>query len=178
MSAAERQRSLTGASAGGERGREFRVDGERRPGFRAVGVAVSKLAQPIVGKGGGGILVRLKTEWPVIVGADWAAVTWPAAFGRDGALKLRTAPAAALEIQHRAPLIIERLSLFLGRPAVTRLVLVQGPLPLPVPPSVLPARPLAPGEADALDERLAAIADPELRGALARLGRAVIGQGR
>jgi hypothetical protein len=102
-------------------------------------------------------------------------VTWPAAFGRDGALKLRTAPAAALEIQHRAPLIIERVNLFLGRPAVTRLVLVQGPLPFPPAPPASSPRPLAAGEAEALDMRLAAVADPQLRSALARLGRAVIG---
>ena len=126
MSAADRQRSLAGAPAGGERRGEFRGDGERRPGFRAVGVAVSKLAQPIGGKRGGGTLVRLKTDWPAIVGAEWAAVAWPVSLGRDSVLKLRTAPVAALELQHRAPLLIERINLYFGRPAVIRLVLVQG----------------------------------------------------
>jgi len=168
MSAANRQRSLTGPAAGGE----------RRPGFRAVGVAVSKLAQPIVGKRGGGLVVRLKADWPAIVGADWAAVTWPAALGRDGALKLRVVPAAAIELQHRAPLMVERLNLFFGRPAVTRLALVQGPLPYPASPPAPAARPLAVGEAEALDQRLADIAGPELRAALAGLGRAVIGDRR
>jgi hypothetical protein len=168
MSAANRRRTLTGSAAGGE----------RRRGIHAVGVAVSKLAAPIVAKRGGGVLVRLKADWPAIVGADWAAVTWPAALGRDGALKLRTAPAAALELQHRAPLAIDRINLFLGRPAVTRLVLVQGPLPYPARSTAPPSRPLAAAEAQALDQRLADIADPELRSALAGLGRAVIGTGR
>ena len=99
-------------------------------GFRAVGVAVSKLTVPIVARRGGGILVRLKAEWAAIVGPDWAEVSWPAALGRDGVLKLRVAPGAALELQHRAPLIIERINLFFGRAVVTRLALVQGPLPL------------------------------------------------
>jgi hypothetical protein len=147
---------------------------ERHTGFRAVGVAASRLAVPIIGKRGGGILVRLKSEWAAIVGPDWANVTWPAALGRDGVLKLRIASGAALEAQHRAPLLIERINGFFGRPVVSRLALVQGPLPLPAPPSAPPLRSLAPGESKALDDRLAGIADPELRRALAGLGRAVI----
>ena len=96
--------------------------------------------------------------------------------GRTGVLKLRTASGAALEVQHRAPLLVERINGFFGRSAVTRLALVQGPLPLPsIPIGRLP-RPLAPGEAKALEERLSDVADPELRGALARLGHAVIGR--
>lgn len=148
---------------------------ERRQGFRAVGAAVSKLAAPIVAKRGGGILVRLKAEWGAVVGPEWAAVTWPKALGRDGVLKLRTASGAALELQHRTPLLIERINLFLGRRAITRLSLVQGPLPPASQASGPLLRQLAPREEKALDERLAEIADPELRAALARLGRAVIG---
>src|SRR3954449_4708420 len=138
-------------------------ENERHPGFRAVGVAASRLAVPIIGKRGGGILVRLKSEWAAIVGPDWANVTWPSTLGRDGALKLRTTSGAALEAQHRAPLLIERINGFFGRAVVTRLALVQGPLPLPVPPSAPPLRSLAPAESRALDDRLADIADPELR---------------
>jgi hypothetical protein len=163
MSAANRQRSLTGPPVG-----------ERGQGFRAVGVAVSKLGAPIVAKRGGGLLVRVKTNWPAIVGADWAAVSWPTALARDGSLKLRVGSGAALELQHRAPLMIERINVFFGRPAVTRLILVQGPLPLAAASSGPALAPLAAGEAAALDERLRDIGDPELRGALARLGRALI----
>ncbi len=148
---------------------------ERRQGFRAVGVAAARLAAPIIGKRGGGILVRLKAEWAAAAGGELAAVTWPTALGRDGVLKLRTAPAAALELQHRAPLLIERVNLYFGRTVVTRLALVQGPLPLAPKPGSPPPRPLAPGEAAALDACLSGIADPELRAALARFGRAVIG---
>ena len=159
------------------RGARERHRNERHAGFRAAGAAASKLAAPIVAKRGGGVLVRLKAEWAAIVGPAWAAVTWPTALGRDGVLKLRTASGAALEVQHRAPLLIERINGFLRPLCRTRLALVQGPLPLPLDTAAgrLP-RPLAPGEAKALDERLADIADPELRGALARLGRAVIGR--
>jgi hypothetical protein len=149
--------------------------GREHWGFRAVGVAVSKLTVPIVARRGGGILVRLKAEWAAIVGPDWAEVSWPATLGRDGALKLRVRPGAALELQHRAPLIIERVNLFFGRAVVTRLALVQGPLPL-ASGSMRPViRPLSQGAAEVLDRRLSVITDPDLRAALAQLGRAVSG---
>src|SRR5439155_13295450 len=144
-------------------------------GFRAVGVAVSKLAAPILARRGGGVLVRLKAEWAAIVGPDWAEVSWPPALGRDGVLRLRVASGAALDLQHRAPLMLERINLFFGRSAVTRLTLVQGPLPLASGPSRPVIRPLSEGEAKALDRRLSEIADPHLRAALAQLGRAVNG---
>jgi hypothetical protein len=150
---------------------------ERRPGFRAAGLAASRLAGPIVARHGGGILARLKSDWPAIVGPELAASTWPEALARGGTLKLHVASAKGLEVQHRAPALIERINLFFGRDAVTRLTLVQGPLPLP-PPAPRPAtRPLAVSEAAALDRQLGDVADPELREALARLGRAVIVSG-
>jgi hypothetical protein len=121
MSAAKRQGSLTGPDAGGER-----RERERQPGFHAIGLAVSRLAAPVVAKRGGGVLMRLKADWAAIVGPEWAFLAWPVALGRDGVLKLRTIPTAAIELQHRAPLLIERINLFFGRSAVTRLVLVQG----------------------------------------------------
>jgi hypothetical protein len=155
--------SLTGHSA----------ESERRQGFRAIGVAASKLAAAAVAKRGGGVLVRLKSEWAAIVGPEWATICWPMALARDGVLKLRAASGAALELQHRAPQIIERINVFFGRPVITRLALVQGPLPLPSSPDMPHLRPLSAGELKAIDERLAEVGDPELRDALARLGRAV-----
>jgi hypothetical protein len=168
MSAAMRRGSLAGVAG----------ESERRQGFRAVGVMASKLAAPVVAKRGGGVLVRLKADWAAVVGADWGRTAWPMSLARDGALKLCTRPAAALELQHRAPLLIERVNLYIGRRAVTRLVLVQGGAP---PRALEPVRPAArfpeAREAEALDRLLADIADAELRAALARLGRAVIGAG-
>jgi len=146
---------------------------ERRPGLRAVGMLASRLAAPVVARHGGGILARLKAEWPAIVGADIAAAAWPQALGRDGALKLRVAAAIALELQHRAPLLIERINLYLGRPAVSRLVFVQGPLPLAPSARRASPPPLSATEAEALERQLTAIGDSDLRSALARLGRNV-----
>ena len=127
-----------------------------------------------IARHGGGILARLKSEWTAIVGPELAATTWPEALARGGTLKLRVTPAKALALQHRAPLVIERINLFFGREAVTRLALIQGPLPLPPPAPAAPAHPLGPDEAAALDRQLADVASPELREALARLGRRVI----
>jgi len=144
-------------------------------GLHAVGVAVSKITVPIIARRGGGILVRLKSEWLAIAGPDWAEMSWPTALGRDGVLKLRATPGVALELQHRAPLLIERINLFFGRSVVTRTVLMQGPLPLRPPPSKPLICPLSEGEAKLLDRRLSEIGDPNLRAALTRLGRAVGG---
>jgi hypothetical protein len=148
---------------------------ERRAGeFRAVGVAVSKLAAPIITRHGGGQLGRLKAAWPAVAGAYWAGLAWPVALRRDGALKLEVVPAAALELQHSAPLLIERVNLFLGTAAVTRLSLLQVLPPRASIPAPLP-RPLTMPEELALDHLLCRIADPELRTSLAGLGRAVLG---
>jgi hypothetical protein len=147
---------------------------ERRPGFRAAGASVARLVGPIVARHGGGVLARLKAEWPAIVGPELTAAIWPESLARGGTLRLRVAPARALEIQHRAPLVIERINLFFGRPAVTRLALVQGPLPLAGPPPQLAARQLQPRETAALERQLEAVADPELRDALVRLGRSIL----
>ena len=145
---------------------------ERRNGFRAIGIAVSQVAAPLVKRRGGGPLVRLKADWAAIVGEAWARVSWPMALGRDGALKLRVLSGAALELQHRAPLVTARINLYFGRPTASRLVLVQGPLPLVPPPAAAPSLPRVAAPA-AFDGHLAQIPDPDLRAALARLGRAV-----
>ena len=147
---------------------------ERRPGFRAAGASLSRIVGPIVARHGGGVLARLKAEWTAIAGTDIAAATWPEALARGGTLKLRVAPAKALEVQHRAPLVIERVNLFFGREAVLRLALVQGPLPLATPTRPRPPRPLRVGEETALNNQVAAVTSPELRDALARFGRRVI----
>jgi hypothetical protein len=152
------------------------AEGERRGGLRALGVAATRVAAPIIRARGGGVQTRLKAEWAAIVGDEWADRAWPTSLGRDGALKLRVEPAAALEVQHRAPLLLERVNLYFGRAVAARLVLVQGPLPLGRPARPAPPRPLRAEQSAALDMRLAGVADPGLREALARLGRMVLGE--
>lgn len=141
--------------------------------FRAVGIAVATLAAPIIERHGGGHLGRLKAAWPAIVGGDWAAVARPVALRRDGTLKLHVAPTAALELQHCAPLLIERVNLFLGGAIANRLSLVQA-LPPPIAEPPAPRR-LSAEETSAIERTVRGITDPELRAALCALGRAVLG---
>jgi hypothetical protein len=152
-------------------------DRERRPGLRAAGAAAARAIGPIVARGGGGVLARLKAEWIAVAGAEFAAVAWPEAIARDGALKLRVEPGAALELQHRAPLLIERINRFFGRTAVARLVLIQGRPPL-APLRAPPPDALSAAEAKSLEVQLAEIADSDLREALAGLGHLVLGRSR
>ena len=146
--------------------------GERRPGFRAAGASLPRVVGPIVAKHGGGVLARLKADWAAIVGAELAAACWPEALGRGGTLKLRVTPMKALEIQHRAPLVAERINRYFGRGPIIGWRLVRV-LPLP---EATPARELSRALAAETAARpsFAEISDSRTRQALDRLGRAVI----
>jgi hypothetical protein len=155
---------------------------DERHGFmQAIGANLSRIATPVLGKQGLGE-AQLLQQWPAIIGEDLARYCWPVKLSfprgrrRDGTLRLRVASALALEIQHREPVLLERINGYFGYRAVIRLALVQGgppPEASSVPP---PLRPLEPAEHQALDRRLDGIADPALRDALRRLGTAIIGQ--
>ena len=123
---------------------------------------------------------ELVTRWTDIVGPEIAAhaeplkVQWPRAVGKEapepGTLVLRVDGPRAIEIQHLANVILERVNRFFGWQAVNRLALRQAPLsrrgkkPAKVPDTEAAAR---------IAATLPEIADDELRQALARLGAAV-----
>ena len=154
----------------------------RPAGARALGEAVAALTRPIVGKRGfvrGGLIA----EWETIVGERLAAsslperVSYPPKQSRGGTLHLRVASGSlAMELQHLEPVLIERINGYFGYDAIARVRLIQGPLPDVAPRLArpLPPRPLTAAEEQALGERLAGVGDPELRSALAALGRAVM----
>jgi len=130
----------------------------------------------------------LKARWREIVGDRLAARTEPVKLvkgrgGQPGALEIRVdGPSAAL-IQHQAPEILARVSLFLGAGVVDRLRIIQGPV-----------RPRATGLAGAaagqsrrrsrapldaaaeaeLKASLEAATEGPLKSALIRLGREVL----
>jgi len=156
--------------AGPERPRE---PGLRAPGLHAIGIAASRLAGPIVAKSGGGVTARIKAAWPAIAGAELAAIAWPESVGSGGVLRLRVTPAHALDLQHRAPLVIERVNAYFGRAVAARLAIVQGPLPFAPPPRPRQA-PIPAAEAETIERQVAGIGDSELRAALAELGRAIL----
>lgn len=131
-------------------------------------------------------------QWPTIVGPELAAhavperIRWPRRVddsdrerpGRrtGGVLVVRVDGPMAVEIQHRAPLIAERINAFYGYFAVAGVKVVQGPLPA----RQTPERP-RPGRVDETDaaklaEDVREIGDDGLRAALLRLGRGVLGR--
>jgi hypothetical protein len=124
---------------------------------------------------------ELVTHWPEIVGEEIAAHAEPLklqwARGGDpdtsepATLVLRVEGPAAIEIQHLAPIIMERVNRFLGWRAVARIALRQAPLARhrtrrtpPRPDTKAAAR---------IAAELPDIGDADLRAALGRLGAAV-----
>jgi hypothetical protein len=124
---------------------------------------------------------RLVADWAMIVGPHLAARCQPIRLsgGRDGpgVLTIHVGGAAALELQHGEPQVVERINEFFGYPAVARLRLIQAPLPRPVKaPPRWPTRPLAAAEVEALAATVEPVDDVGLRAALASLGRTVKAQ--
>ena len=124
---------------------------------------------------------ELVTHWEDIVGAEIAAhaepmrMTWPRESDPDdpepATLVLRCEGPAAIEVQHLAGVIIERVNRFFGWHAVGRIALRQAPLTRRNkrrPPPGLDA-----AEARRIAESMTGIADDDLRAALGRLGAAV-----
>ncbi len=123
---------------------------------------------------------ELVTRWTEIVGAEIAAHSEPIKIQwtrpadgeprQPGTLILRVEGPAALEIQHLADVISERVNRFLGWRAVERIALRQAPLRN----ALRQATPAAdPAAAARIAASMPEIADDELRQALARLGAAV-----
>jgi hypothetical protein len=123
---------------------------------------------------------ELVTRWPEIAGAEIAAhsepikIQWPrpsdTGVRPPGTLVLRVEGPAAIEIQHLAGVICERVNRFLGWRAIERIALRQAPLRRA---SRKPERKPDAAAAARLAASLPEIADDDLRAALARLGAAV-----
>lgn len=101
---------------------------------------------------------------------------WPRALDAEGqepaTLVLRVEGPAAIEIQHLAGMILQRVNRFFGWQAVDRIALRQAPLKRQKPKS---ARTIDPAETARIAETLPAIDDEGLKQALARLGAAIKG---
>lgn len=155
----------------------------RENGFRAIGGLAQKLTSGMArtgAKGGrGASLVRLKADWPAVVGPELARTTRPDALlaGRGAragkALRLKVSGAAALEVQHRSSQIVERVNAYFGHRVIDDVRIVQGVIS-----AAPPARPTPrpdPVVEQAVAGRTAAVQDPDLRAALTRLGARIAG---
>lgn len=105
-------------------------------------------------------------DWPELVGPALAAVTEPERLSA-GTLTIACAGPVAMELQHLAPELIERINGGLGRAAVERLRFRQRS---PAAPAARARRRAPPGPPPAPVE---GVADPALRAALERLAARV-----
>ena len=150
----------------------------RRGGPRALAAMLPKIAKPAFGRRGF-VEASVLTDWPVIVGPVLAAetrpmkLTFPRGARVDGTLLIRVTSVFATEIQHLAPLVIERLNRYFGFGAIARLTLSQGPVIRPARNKRRPLPDPEPATLARLEARVAAIEDAELRAALAGLGHSV-----
>lgn len=120
--------------------------------------------------------------WPDCVGAGIAANAWPSRLARDGSLHVATSSSAwAFELTHLASSILERLQERLGGSAPASLRFAPGPLPEAGPEPVEASRRTVPKVSDADRAEgariAAAIANPELREAVARAAETSLASG-
>lgn len=151
----------------------------RGRGARHVSGLIAKLTAPLV-RGHGLPDSGILQHWPEIVGSGIAGACMPEKLvfapgeRREGTLHVRVAGAYAPVLQHVEPQIVERINAYCGYRAVARLRLIQGPLPgRPAPAARSIPAALRPEEEQNLQSAVADVGDDRLRGALARLGRAV-----
>jgi len=149
----------------------------RRLGTRRVGSLVGRILDPAA-RARGFAAAGLLTDWAGIVGPALAGRCRPVEVrferGRraGGTLVLEAGGGAALELQHAAPQILERINSHFGFAAVRGLRFLPARLAVqaPQPP---PSRTIDAETEEAIGAVVAEVADPALRAALATLGRAV-----
>jgi hypothetical protein len=117
-----------------------------RSGARAIGSYVGPMLDPIA-RARGFATTALLTEWAAVVGQELAGFTapdklvWPrrtdkdaaqpqSAWRDDGAiLVVKVDGPRAIELQHRAEQILERVNAYYGYRAISQLRFLQAPLP-------------------------------------------------
>ena len=127
----------------------------------------------------------LITEWPAIVGRTVAGVSQPLQLAfpqgarKGGTLTIGCGGAAALELQHLKPQILERINAHFGYAAVTEIRFRQGAsMPTARKPrggteKVPDSGPPSPAESEALSASLQAVPEGAVKESLKRLGLAV-----
>jgi hypothetical protein len=168
----------TGMSAGDDNNAVTRRSGRRGPQALAQD-ATGLLKQHLNGRGFA--QVELVTRWAEIAGATLSDHCFPLRLSQskaDGAmLTLIADDRAALELQHQTPKLISKINTYFGTTVVGKIKVVAGEIPRP--PAVRAAkRPLSAEEESMLQARVQAVEDPELRDALARLGRHALSESR
>lgn len=126
--------------------------------------------------------VDVVSHWEDIVGPELAARTepmrlvWPRREDPDssGTLTVRVEGAYALELQHLAPIVIERVNRYFGWACVGRISIRQGPVVKRARRPDLPLEPPSETVAD-VERGLGDFEDEGLKSSLARLGALIRG---
>src|SRR5262245_37215293 len=156
-------------------------------GARAIGCYVANMLDPIA-RARGFAVTSLLSEWPAVVGEELAGFTmpdkviWPrrsedgeaaspqSAWRAEGAiLVLKVDGPRAVEVQHRAEQILERVNIYFGYRAIAQLRFLQAPLSKAKVSGPAPASAEEPSPADGF-------ADTGLARALGRLGAGIRGK--
>jgi hypothetical protein len=124
---------------------------------------------------------ELVTRWAEIAGGTLAEHCFPSRLSQakaDGAmLTLVADDRAALELQHQTPKLIDKINTYFGTAVVSKIKVVAGDIPRALSRRAA-KRPLSADEEAALKTCVQAVEDPELRDALARLGRHALSESR
>ena len=149
---------------------------------RSLSDLLPKLTKDILGKKTL-LFGKMLAEWPNVVGADIAAKTMPLDLKyakkidkqSQATLHLAVQSAFALEISYQKSLLIERLNMFFGYPAIKDIKIIQQTsiMGIKKPPSA-PIRPLTVQEEQVLDGMVAKVQENDLQTALKNLGKAIL----
>jgi hypothetical protein len=137
-------------------------------GPRPLSAVLPALVRPAF-RGPAAATAQVLADWASIVGPAYADVTTPQRLSA-GTLTIACAGPWAMELQHVAPALMERVNAHLGRVAVTRLRLVQSVPRRPAAPARIAPRPAT----EAARQAVATLPPGELRDALERLGRVAL----
>lgn len=157
-----------------------RKQSERRGYSRKVGTLLPPATKKVFRKYGfaEGAVVR---QWREVAGAKLADCTLPLkiSWGREkgekiAILHLLVEPAAALEVQHQIPLLLEKLKIFYGNGSIAKIALVQGKRPARKGPRPAEMRPPDPGAHETMETWTAAMKDAGLKSSLIRLGEQIL----
>jgi len=156
-----------------------------KTGVKSVAELVGSLLEPVIARRAGMTLDLLRA-WPEIAGEEFRDSTrpekidWPRRVNEDDPFKpatlvLACEPSSALFLQHEIGAILERTNMFLGFNAVDRIKILQKPVRSEAAGETRNRNLTAEQEAN-LAAMLDAIDDPELKSALEKLGRGIMGK--
>jgi hypothetical protein len=162
-----------------KRGAGERAEAPRRQKSLAVGALLPAVAGRALAKRG---LAegRLLADWPTLIGAEIARhaaperLSFPPGRREGGTLHLVVDGPWAVELQHLAPQLVERINGYFGYRAVARLKMRRGTLPTAATPDAR-VEPDAPTRAR-IEREAASVHDPGLRRALVEFGATLEGR--